>query len=317
MAGFVVGPSELYCARLRSQSMRDRHFFEMTRHSSRRRFVVGTLTLMGGGCRKTSPPSAARALTEIEQSVGGRLGVCAVDTESGRELVHRADELFAMCSTFKWVMAAAVLGRVQSRVLLLQQKLAFGQADLLEYAPVARQRVADGFMTVEALLQAAITVSDNTAANLLLREIGGPTGLTQFIRANGDTVTRLDRNEPLLNVNAPEDPRDTTSPRAMARLMLHLLCGQSLSQEHRQLLLGWMRACETGKRRLRAGFPADWDIGDKTGSGLRNAVNDVAIAVPPGRAPILVAAYTSGGTATMDATQAALARVASLVAREL
>jgi len=222
-----------------------------------------------------------------------------------------------MCSTFKWVLAAAVLRHVQSRTLSLQQRLSYGEADLLEYAPVTREHAAEGFMTVKALTEAAVAVSDNTAANLLLREIGGPIGLTQFIKANGDSVTRLDRNEPLLNANEPGDVRDTTSPRAMVGLMRHLLCGQTLSEEHRALLIGWMRASETGKRRLRAGFPADWSVGDKTGSGLRNAVNDVAIALPPGRAPILVAAYMSGGTAAMDASQAAHARVASLVAREL
>jgi beta-lactamase class A len=222
-----------------------------------------------------------------------------------------------MCSTFKWVLAAAVLGHVESRTLTLQHRLSYGEADLLEYAPVTREHARDGFMTVEALMEAAVTVSDNTAANLLLREIGGPMGLTQFIRANGDSVTRLDRNEPLLNVNEPGDLRDTTSPRAMVGLMRHILCGQALSEEHRALLIGWMRACETGRRRLRAGFPADWIVGDKTGTGLRNAVNDVAIAVPPGRAPILVTAYLSGGTAAIDASQAALAKVASVVARDL
>jgi beta-lactamase class A len=188
---------------------------------------------------------------------------------------------------------------------------------LLEYAPATRERVADGFMTVEALMQAAVIVSDNTAANLLLREIDGPVGLTQFIKAQGDSVTRLDRNEPMLNVNKPGDVRDTTSPRAMVGLMRRLLCGPTLSEEHRALLIGWMRACETGKLRLRDGFPADWKVGDKTGTGLRNAVNDVAIAEPPGRAPILVATYMSEGTATMDAAQLAHAKVASLVAREL
>lgn len=222
-----------------------------------------------------------------------------------------------MCSTFKWVLAAAVLRHVESRTLSLQDRLSYGEADLLEYAPVAREHAREGFMTVEASMEAAVTVSDNTAANLLLREIGGPMGLTQFIKANGDSVTRLDRDEPLLNVNKPGDLRDTTSPRAMVGLMRHLLCGQTLSEEHRALLIGWMRACETGRRRLRAGFPSGWTVGDKTGSGLRNAVNDVAIAVPPGRAPILVAAYMSEGTAAMDALQAAHAKVASVVAREL
>lgn len=290
----------------------------MTRDPSRRHFFLGALTLVGAACRtKPSPASPSHALAEIERSVGGRLGVFAIDTGSGRELAHRADERFAMCSTFKWVLAAAVLAHVESGALSLQQRLAYGDVDLLEYAPVTRKHVADGFMTVDALMQAAVKVSDNTAANLLIGQIGGPIGLTQFIKANGDSVTRLDRNEPLLNLNEPGDPRDTTTPRAMAGLMRRVLCGQTLSEEHRALLTGWMRACETGKRRLRAGFPADWNVGDKTGTGMRNAVNDVAIAVPPGRAPILVAAYMSGGNASPDAAQAAHARVASVVAREL
>ena len=290
----------------------------MSLYPSRRHFFLGGLVLLGGGCRTNSGRgSASPRVAEIERAVGGRLGVFAIDTGSGREVAHRADERFAMCSTFKWALVAAALQHVEGGALSLRQRLAYGETDLLEYAPVTREHVAQGFMTVEALMQAAIAVSDNTAANLLLRELGGPSGLTRFIRANGDSVTRLDRNEPLLNMNNLGDVRDTTSPRAMVGLMRRLLCGPALAEEHRSLLNGWMRACETGKLRLRAGFPADWKVGDKTGTGFRNAVNDVAIAVPPGRAPILVAAYLSEGTASIDAAQAALASVARLIAREL
>lgn len=285
---------------------------------SRRHFLLGALSLAVAGCRKTpTEASASVALADIEQASGGRLGVFAVDTGTGKELHHRADERFPMCSTFKWVLAAAVLKQIARGVLSFQQRISFSEPDLLEYAPVTRKRLADGFMTVESLAEASVTLSDNTAANLLLRTVDGPAGLTQFARDNGDSVTRLDRDEPMLNTSEPGDPRDTTSPRAMAQLMRRLLCDQGLPEPYRARLLAWMRACETGTNRLRAGFPHDWLVGDKTGSGLHNTINDVAIAAPPGRAPILVAAYLNGASSTKDALEAALAKVANLVAREL
>lgn len=291
---------------------------KMTLDPTRRHLLFGALSLAATGCRKEPPrASASQALAEIEQASGGRLGVCAIDTATGKELRHRGDERFAMCSTFKWVLAAAVLRRVDQGALSLEQRIALGEADLLEYAPASRKHVASGFMTVEALAEASVTVSDNTTANLLLQTVDGPAGLTRFIRDNGDSVTRLDRVEPWLNTNKPGDPRDTTTPRAMAHLMSRLLCGPGLAEPYRARLLAWMRACETGTKRLRAGFPHDWTVGDKTGSGLDNAINDVAIASPPGRAPILVAAYLSGGSSTKDVLEASHAKVASLVAREL
>jgi beta-lactamase class A len=240
-----------------------------------------------------------------------------LDTGSGRQLAHRPDERFAMCSTFKWVLAAAILARVEHGQLALDERASFESKDLLEYAPVTRQHVAEGFMTVGALAQAAITVSDNTAANLLLAKVGGPVGFTEFVRSLGDSVTRLDRNEPSLNSNDAGDPRDTTSPRAMVKLMRKVLCGDTLSPSGRERLLGWLRACETGKDRLRAGLPRDWTLGSKTGTGKRGAVNEVAIALPPGRAPILIASYLSDGNAGLPALTAAQAEVGRLVAREL
>jgi beta-lactamase class A len=293
-------------------------FRKMTPAPTRRHFLLGALSVAVAGCRKKpTQASASLALAEIEQVSGGRLGVCAIDTATGKELHHRSDERFAMCSTFKWVLAAAVLERIDRGVLSFEQRIALGEPDLLEYAPVSRRHVADGFMTIEALAEAAVTVSDNTAANLLLRTVDGPAGLTHFIRDHGDSVTRLDRDEPMLNTNEPGDARDSTTPRAMAHLMRRLLADQGLRDPYRARLLGWMRACETGNNRLRAGFPHDWIVGDKTGSGLHNAINDVAIAAPPGRAPILVAAYLSGGSSTKEALEAALAKVSPLVAREL
>ena len=262
-------------------------------------------------------PDAARAIAEIEARVGGRVGVFALDTGSGKELAYRSDERFAMCSTFKWALAAAVLARVDRAELSLDDRAAYGTSDLLEYAPITREHVAEGSMTLDALARAAVTVSDNTAANLLLAKVGGPAGLTQFVRSMGDPVTRLDRDEPTLNSNDPGDPRDTTSPRAMVGLMRRVLCGDALEVESRERLLGWLRACETGKDRLRAGLPQDWTIGDKTGSGGRSTINDVAIAFPPGRAPILIAAYMSEGPSGDKVLKAAHGDVGRIVAREL
>ncbi len=241
------------------------------------------------------------------------MGVLALDTGTGRTLAHREDERFAMCSTFKWALAAAVLAMVDRSETTLGERVAYGKADLLENAPVAAEHVSEGAMTVEALVQAAVTVSDNTAANLLLAKVGGPVGLTRFFRSSGDQVTRLDRNEGALNQNDPGDVRDTTSPRAMVALMRAVLCGDVLSRPLRGRLLGWMQACETGRDRLRAGFPAAWKVGDKTGTGLNGACNDVAIAVPPGRAPILVAAYLSdsGKGDVLNAAHAEIARLAA------
>jgi beta-lactamase class A len=296
----------------------------MTRTATRRQFLLGTLGTLATACAPSGvaapaavPTRTPRSFAEIEGKVGGRVGVFALDTGTGRQLAHRADERFAMCSTFKWALAAAILARVDRAQLSLDERVPYGSTDLLEYAPLTREHVADGSMTVDALAQAAVTVSDNTAANLLLAKVGGPSGLTQFVRSLGDMVTRLDRDEPTLNSNDPGDPRDTTSPRAMVGLMNRVLCGNALSPASRERLLGWLRACETGKDRLRAGLPHNWTVGDKTGSGQRSTVNDVAIAVSPGRAPVLISAYMSEGGSGLKILQAAHADVGRLVAREL
>jgi beta-lactamase class A len=267
----------------------------------------------------TSDPTPDRDLADLETYVGGRLGVFALDTASGRTLAHRADERFAMCSTFKWVLAAAVLARVDRGELAIDQRIPYGKADLLDHCPVTGEHVAEGALALERMARAAVTVSDNGAANLLLAQVGGPAGLTAFVRQAGDSVTRLDRNEGALNSNVPGDPRDTTSPRAMVGLQKAILCGDVLAPASRERLLAWMKACETGKDRLRAGFPADWTVGDKTGTGENMAVNDLAIAIPPGRAPVLVAVYTSEGIHEDDGARhlATHQRVAKLVTAKL
>jgi len=254
------------------------------------------------------------ALEGLEASIGGRVGVFAMDTGTGRELAHRADERFAMCSTFKWALAAAVLQRIDRGELTLDQEVPYGEADLLEYAPVTRANVASGAMTVSALAEAAVTVSDNTAANLLLAHVDGPPGLTRFFRTIGDDITRLDRNEPTLNINEPGDPRDTTSPRAMVGALRAVLLGDALSPSSGGRLATWMKACRTGLDRLRAGLPTDWTVGDKTGTGMRGAANDVAIAWRPMGAPIVIASYLSDGPSAPSALNAAHRAIALAVA---
>ncbi len=284
--------------------------------TTRRQLLLGAITAAAPAFAFSAAPNRKlRSLAQIEATAGGRLGVFAINTGTDHKLERRADERFAMCSTFKWLLAAAILSRADRAELSLDDRVSYSRADLLEYAPVTRRYMAEGSMSVASLAEATVTVSDNTAANLLLPRVGGPSGLTEFARSLGDSVTRLDRNEPALNSNDPADPRDTTSPRAMVTLMQRLLCGDALSSSSRDRLLGWLRACETGRDRLRAGLPQNWLVGDKTGTGQRGAVNDVAIAVPPGGAPILIAVYLSEGNPALAA--ATHTEVGRLVASKL
>jgi beta-lactamase class A len=288
----------------------------MSPQLTRRQFALAAIGTLASTASYAIARSKPRSVADIEAEVGGRIGLFAIDTSNGRVLAHRADERFAMCSTFKWLLAAAVLARVERAQLSLDERISYGPDALLEYAPVTREHVVEGSMTLSALMEAAVTVSDNTAANLLLAKIGGPAGLTEFVRSLGDMETRIDRVEPFLNSNDPGDPRDTTSPRAMAGLIRVVLCGETLSHVARDRLLAWLRACKTGKERLRAGVPQDWIVGDKTGTGRHGAVNDVAIMFPPRRAPILVAAFLSDSSADSSILAASHASLGSLIARE-
>ncbi len=281
---------------------------------SRRLFLGGLGAVLLGCAKKGHPLDGPQALAQLEKDIGGRVGVCAVATDSGRTLAHRADERFAMCSTFKWILAAAILAKVDRQELKLDQRLTYTEKDLLEYAPFTGKNVARGGLTIRELTEATITVSDNTAANLLLARVGGPAGLTRFLREHGDLTTRLDRTEPMLNTNLDGDPRDTTSPRAMVSTLRSLLLGEALQPKSREQLVSWMVASTTGATRLRAGLPKTWRVADKTGSGERGAVNDVAVAWPPQRGPILIAVYLSGSgfltfTSTLCAAHAEVGRI--------
>ena len=257
------------------------------------------------------------ALAALEKQAGGRLGVAMFHTGTGAIAGLRMRERFALCSTFKLPLVAGILRAVDEGRLRLDQWVPFSQADMVAHAPVTSQHVQHGGMTLQALARAAQVESDNPAANLLLSFIGGPPGFTQQMRWSNDAVTRLDRVEPHLNLVSGDEIRDTTTPQCMARTTALYLHQAWLSPDSTQLLRSWMEATTTGAQRLRAGLPADWRSGDKTGTamaqGMADKYNDVAVAWPPGRAPLVVTAYyeapKSYGGKMRDEDQAVLAEV--------
>jgi beta-lactamase class A len=288
---------------------------------SRRLFLAG---LVGAGslrrARAAAPSTEERLdaankhLAWIEEREGGRLGAAVINTENGWTFEHRADERFPMCSTFKLLAAAAALKRVGDGTERLDRFVAYGPRDLLEYAPIAKTRLASGGMTLADLCAAAIDWSDNTAANLVLAAIGGPAGFTQFVHSLGDSVTRLDRTEPDLNTATPGDERDTTSPRAMAEDMRQVLLGDLLSEASRRQLEAWLIDDKVGDKRLRAGLPLDWRIGDKTGSGDHGTANTIAIIRPPERAPIIATVYYTESSAPTEVRNAIHREIGALIA---
>jgi len=275
--------------------------------------MVAVLLLLLAASTPGSTSDFANRILSIEQRTGARIGVAALDTGSGKRLDYRSKERFPMCSTFKFLAAAAVLKRVDEKQDRLDRFVRYEAKDILEYAPVTKEHLKDGGMTLGALCAAAIEQSDNTAGNLLLDTIGGPVGLTNFARGVGDDMTRLDRKEPELNSATPGDERDTTSAAAMCADVQRLLLGNVLSESSRRQLEDWLQHNETGTLMIRAGVPKTWIVGDKTGRCGNRATNDVAIIRPPGRAPIVVAIYSIGSTVPADDRSAILAEAVRVV----
>nr|WP_241522164.1 class A beta-lactamase [Chimaeribacter californicus] len=248
----------------------------------------------------------AAQLAELERSANGRLGVALIDTGSQREITYRGEERFAMASTFKVLAAGAVLQHSVTQPDLLAKRIRYDRAALLSYAPVTGKHLAEG-MTVAELCAAAIEWSDNTAANLLLTEIGGPQRITKLARSLHDDKTRLDRWEPALNTAIPGDERDTSTPQAMARNLQHLALGDALPPAQQQQMIGWLKNSQTGAKSIRAGVPAGWEVGDKTGSGDYGTTNDLAIIWPPHGKPLVLAIYFTQPKADAEARRDVLA----------
>jgi beta-lactamase class A len=282
-------------------------------------------TMKAGGPARGRELADAEAIRErlarIEAASGGRLGVSIVDTTTSLHAGLRADERFPMCSTFKLLAAGAVLTRVDRGQEDLQRRVVFSASDLVPNSPGTsrhtRELTGDAGMSIGELCKAALTLSDNTAANLLLASFGGPAAVTAFARSLGDGMTRLDRIEPALNEAIPGDPRDTTTPNAMLGNLRELVLGEHLSAASRAQLLAWLAANQTGGSRLRAKLPEDWGVGDKTGTGERGTANDIAILWPAGRGPVLVTVYLTETDGDATRSNAAIANVGALVAQSI
>jgi beta-lactamase class A len=294
--------------------------------TTRRHFIIGAgaiaslgfpgLTLSAhadGGL----PASLGDEFSRIERESGGRLGVAVLDTASQAQAGHHADDRFPMCSTFKLLACSAVLKRVDGGKERLDRSIMIRAADIVPESSFIKAQAAGTSMTLGALCEAAMTYSDNTAANLILASLGGPQAVTAYARSIGDEITRLDRTEPTLNESVPGDLRDTTTPAAMVKNMQTLLLGEALSAASKKQLTAWMLANKTGGTRLRAGLPAGWKVGDKTGTGERGSTNDIAIAWPPNRAPVLVATYLTETSAPADKRNAAIAAIGRAVAKAI
>lgn len=235
--------------------------------------------------------SIQEKLAALEASSGGRLGVAAINMSNNTRIQYRADERFPFCSTFKTLLAAAILKQSMTDCQLLQEKINYTKEDLEpSWSPVAEKNLANG-MTVSEMCGAVMMQSDNTAANILIKKLGGPSSVTNFARSIGDNAFRLDRWEPELNTAVPDDVRDTTTPVAMANSLQQLTLGKALASSQREQLQQWLKDNTTGASRIHAGVPKGWVVGDKTGSGAYGVTNDIGVIWPPHCAPIVVAIY--------------------------
>ncbi len=289
---------------------------------SRRAVIAGTLASVAvpAGLHaqqaRLNAGEAGSALAKLEAEAGGRLGVAIVGAASGTRAGHRADERFLLCSTFKALAAAFVLARVDTKQERLDRRISFTKQDLVEWSPVTERRTGAPGMSIAELCDAAVTESDNTAANVLLHSFGGPAALTGYFRSLGDNVSRLDRFETALNEHdGPDDIRDTTTPAVMAENLRVLLFGRALSASSRSQLAAWLIANKTGDRRLRAGFPSDWLVGDRTGTNRSGNANDIGVTWPPKGEALIVTAYYQNADSTPERRDAVLAEVARIAAR--
>ncbi|QRM54673.1 class A beta-lactamase [Sinorhizobium sp. BG8] len=291
----------------------------MRAHLNRRAVLVASASAASAALFPGFPQASeagediTRRLGELEKLTGGRLGVAVRAFDGDAGFGHRESERFAMCSTFKALAAACVLKRADEGKERLDRRIVYGNGALVPYSPITEKFAGKEGMTLEGICEAAITLSDNTAGNLLLDVIGGPAALTQWLRETGDAETRLDRIEPDLNEAKKGDPRDTTTPQAMLATLGRLALGDVLSESSRQRLVDWMVETRTGDARLRAGLPKDWRAGDKTGTSATGAASDIAIAWPPGRGPVVIAVYIAEATAPVKELNPVFAEVGALI----
>jgi beta-lactamase class A len=283
---------------------------------TRRAALAGSIAI---ACATSRPvfaaarPNASEMIAALERKSGGRLGVALLDVGTGARAGHRADERFAMCSTFKGLAVALALSRIDKGSERFDRRVTYTAEDVMPHSPVGKDHVAGG-LTIGEICEAAITQSDNTAANLLLASFGGPAAFTAYARSLGDSVTRLDRIETELNDVKHGDERDTTTPNAMLDDLRKVVLGDALTPASRNHLKAWLIANKTGDQRLRAGLPRDWRVGDKTGTSGKGNFNDIAVIWPSDRGPLVVTAYYAEAPGTDDQSNAVIADVGRIAA---
>ncbi|WP_036168728.1 class A beta-lactamase [Massilia sp. 9096] len=285
-------------------------------HSTTRRHILLALAALPfdgaiAASVQNAVDTADGGFAALEREFGGELGVAAIDGASGRTIGYRQDRRFPMCSTFKTVLVAAILACAEREPGLLERQVALPKQVFVNYSPVTGKH-AGGALSVAELCAAALQYSDNTAANALLREVNGPAALTRYARTLGDTDFRLDRWETELNSAIPGDPRDTTTPLAMARTLRTLLLGDGLAPDAQARLRAWMLGNTTGKDRIRAAAPAGWKVADKTGTGSYGSAGDIAVLFPPQRAPVVLAIYTRRAAKDAQGRSDIIARAARI-----
>ena len=281
----------------------------------RRTLLAAVPAALVAAAPRPAPLDLKAAIRDAEAASGGRVGLTVHDIATGRRFSHRGGERFPMASTFKALLAAAILERTDQGQDRLDRPVPIAKTDILANSPVSAKHVG-GAASVGELAEAMVIYSDNTAANLLLPAIGGPPGFTAFLRRIGDQITRLDRYETMMSEARPGDPRDTTSPDAMAASLERVALGNVLSPASRAQLTNWLVANTTGDTRLRAGLPKGWVVGDKTGTGGHGTVNDIAIVWPAraAKAPIIIASLINGAVAPAETTYKAHADLARAIA---
>ena len=295
----------------------------MTITFSRRQAIAGALlavpavSALAGSAGAAASGALEKRLAELEARHEGRIGVAIHNLATGARLGHRADERFLMCSTFKALLAGHILARVDREEETLDRRIVVKKSDLVDWSPVVEKRVGGEGISIAELCEATITLSDNAAANLLFAASGGPKAVTAFLREIGDGVTRLDRTEPTLNYHeTPDDERDTTTATAMTETLRRLIFGDVLSARSKAQLADWVVMNKTGDTRLRAGFPAGWMTGDKTGTNGDKAgnANDVAVAWSPDRGAIVVTAFCEMPGISGDERNAVIAEIGRIAA---
>lgn len=255
-------------------------------------------------------------LNTLEKYSQGRLGVALINTEDNSQIIYRGEERFAMASTSKVMAVAAVLKASEKQAGLLDKNITIKKSDLVAYSPITEKHLTTG-MTLAELSAATLQYSDNTAMNKILDYLGGPAKVTQFARSINDVTYRLDRKEPELNTAIHGDPRDTTSPIAMAKSLQALTLGDALGQSQRQQLVTWLKGNTTGDHSIKAGLPKHWVVGDKTGSGDYGTTNDIAVIWPENHAPLILVVYFTQQEQDAKYRKDIIAKAAEIVTKEM